>query len=363
MIKSVLIFLCLLSVAVVAQQIGTPRNIRVITDANNNLLAKNTAQVLPLSQPTTFINARVRTDSNGNLMVTGVDDTNAVWGNITGTLSNQTDLQNALNAKQNVATFDAGPFQALNSVQVVDGLVTSLTGATSLSTTITTTGNIAQLATTGSRTILMNNASLSTIQGILAPVNNGQMLTIISIGAGQVDLANQSGSASAADRIANLVTGTISLAAGVGRVDLVYDGANSYWRVINHDQGDWITPTFAAGDYTGNASMTWTVASGDAITMKYYLRGRMLTIAYFLNATTVGGTPSTDLRKTIPGGFTISGTVRNTNHVINNGVVAVGLASAVNGDTIITFQLASAANWTASTDNTGIQGVSVFSVQ
>lgn len=44
----------------------------------------------------------------------------ATWGNITGTLSNQTDLQNALNAKQDDLTFSTGLTESSNSVEVTD---------------------------------------------------------------------------------------------------------------------------------------------------------------------------------------------------------------------------------------------------
>lgn len=55
-------------------------------------------------------------------------DTTAVWGNISGDLANQTDLQNALNAKQDNLTFDLVPTDAsTNPVQsngVFDALAT-----------------------------------------------------------------------------------------------------------------------------------------------------------------------------------------------------------------------------------------------
>jgi len=41
-----------------------------------------------------------------NLIISGETNAAAVWGNITGTLSNQTDLQNALNAKTDNSTFN-----------------------------------------------------------------------------------------------------------------------------------------------------------------------------------------------------------------------------------------------------------------
>jgi hypothetical protein len=49
------------------------------------------------------------------------------WGAITGTLSNQTDLQNALNAKQNTLTFDSTPTNGSNNPVTSDGVFDALT--------------------------------------------------------------------------------------------------------------------------------------------------------------------------------------------------------------------------------------------
>lgn len=50
----------------------------------------------------------------------------AVWGSITGTLSNQTDLQSALNAKQNTLTFDTTPTAASTNPVTSGGIKTAL---------------------------------------------------------------------------------------------------------------------------------------------------------------------------------------------------------------------------------------------
>lgn len=50
------------------------------------------------------------------------------WGQIPGTLSNQTDLQNALDAKQNVLTFDLVPTQGSSNPVTSDGLYTICKG-------------------------------------------------------------------------------------------------------------------------------------------------------------------------------------------------------------------------------------------
>lgn len=50
----------------------------------------------------------------------------ATWGSITGTLSNQTDLQSALNAKQNTLTFDTTPTAASTNPVTSGGIKTAL---------------------------------------------------------------------------------------------------------------------------------------------------------------------------------------------------------------------------------------------
>lgn len=48
---------------------GTPKTLRVLTDANNYLMVSSAAQTLPLSQPTQFSNTRLVTDASGYLLV------------------------------------------------------------------------------------------------------------------------------------------------------------------------------------------------------------------------------------------------------------------------------------------------------
>ena len=59
---------------------GTPRTLRVLTDANNYLMASAAAQTLPLSQPTQFSNTRLATDAKGYLLITHVNGT-LFWEN------------------------------------------------------------------------------------------------------------------------------------------------------------------------------------------------------------------------------------------------------------------------------------------
>lgn len=240
----------------------------------------------------------------------------------------------------------------------------------SSTSTITTTGT--QVALTlpsgdGLLTIFANNATLLTLQGITAG-KDGQQLALYSIGAGQVDLANQNGSASAANRLINGVTGTISLAAGSGRVLLEYDGTTARWRVLQHEQGAWITPTFVAGDFTGNGGMSWTVGVADFGTMAYRLSGRTLTVSFQVVTSTVvtGGDKPLKIGNGQWGGFI---SAKGTTSVIyasdNGGAPVVGHLSVANGGTALNLYptITATTNWSAAVDSTDVRGEITFEVQ
>jgi len=225
--------------------------------------------------------------------------------------------------------------------------------------TVTTTGNITALPLpvgTGDLVILMNNATIATIQGIAAGLS-GQKLKIISYGAGQVDLAHQNGSASAANKLINWATsGNTPLAAGSGVAELTYDATATRWRLTQHEQGAYISVAYASGNFTGSGTIVWTVDVGDQVVFKYKLSGRTLHIILSLQTTTVSGT-GTELRITLPLGLTAAAGARSLISVLDNNVAHTGIVdqsattySRVNTDT------SSATNWAASTNQTQIIG-------
>jgi hypothetical protein len=127
--------------------------------------------------------------------------------------------------------------------------------------------------------------------------------------------------------------------------------------------GEWISVAFAAGNFTGNGSMTWTLASGDQTTFKYTLVGKTMTVSVVLATTTVGGTPNTTLRIAIPGGFTAAAAMSTTWEVTDNGATTRALAEVAAAGTLITIVKAAGGNWAAATDNTGVKGQITFEVQ
>jgi hypothetical protein len=259
----------------------------------------------------------------------------------------------------------SGSFWNKNAIKTVilDPVDDALAAAgASTITTIGTQAGLAIPAGSGALTIFANNASLLTIQGI-APGVNGQQLTIYAIGAGEVDLVHQSGSATAATyRLVNIATsGLTPLAGGSGSATFIYDGTAQRWRLTAHEQGAWLTRAYAAGNYTGLTSQTWTVDSGDITSERFWLKGRTLCMEFIYLTTSVGGTPSAGLKFTLPWGLTTQGAslVWTSIRAIDNGVNGTGLvlAFAVGGTEMICYKDNSASgNWTASTNNTALYG-------
>lgn len=126
--------------------------------------------------------------------------------------------------------------------------------------------------------------------------------------------------------------------------------------------GTWITPAFAAGDYTASGSQTWTLQSGDVTTMQYMLCGKTMFVNFFLVTTTVAGTPAPYLFIKIPGGK-VSATPTYGNLWINqNGAFSIGV-SIVNNPVAganIALSLVDGANWTGTTNTTSVGGSIVF---
>lgn len=230
---------------------------------------------------------------------------------------------------------------------------------------VSTTGNIDDLDFSKCALIRMSNAADATIRGLL-PGFDGQEVAIISVGAGHVFLSPQNAGSAAAGRFINYVTsGDTPLAAGVGSCRMKYDATSARWRMIGHDQGAYITPTFAAGTYTASGSLTWTVDSADVTTFAYYLSGRSMSVVFFLLSTSTGGVASTALQITIPLGMTTVFQARNTTLRYSDagGAAAAGFISLTATSTLIRLNKMDGANWSnAAANNTEVEGEIFFGV-
>lgn len=148
---------------------------------------------------------------------------------------------------------------------------------------------------------------------------------------------------------------TITDDSGNNTSGTIINNANVWTPIQTYIGGAWTNVTFAAGNFTGSGSMTWTVASGDVVSHKYVEIGKTMIVTLVVNTTTVGGTPSSELRLVIPNSRTAAGTTYGSFSGKNNGSAMTGTWGVTSGNTYISFFVdASATNWTASTDLTSI---------
>lgn len=274
-------------------------------------------------------------------------------------------------------TFDrdpSAPFAVTSGSAVVsnldadllDGLTSARFNTTYVTTTATGTQNDFDpgLNASGGRTVIRaNNASLLTITGFAAGAAvDGQQILVQAIN-GQVDFDHTPSASAAANELINNATSANTSITARGYALYVYDATTAMWRLASHEQGGWITPTFAAGNYAGNGAMTWTVGAGDVTTQAYMLRGRTLTVLVTLANTTVGGTPNSQLiiGNGAWGSFTATKTVDSSIVRSDNGTVNGAQMRVVAAGTQIVSSLYSG-NWAASTDNSGLNGQIVFEV-
>jgi hypothetical protein len=225
--------------------------------------------------------------------------------------------------------------------------------------TITTTGNIDDLDFGNASLIRMNNATLATIRGLKAGYS-GQKVTVIGINA-EVDFAHQNANSSANNRLINYVTSGVTPIIN-GNTTYQYDSDTGRWRLINHEQGDWITPAFSAAVFAGNGSMTWTVTSGDRKQFQFKVVGKQLSLAYNVDGT-VGGVPVSILLITLPNSYTcptaVSDEQTTFNFIKDNTVRGSGFAiSGAISSTTFSLVKQDGTNWTLSAaDATTVNGI------
>lgn len=228
--------------------------------------------------------------------------------------------------------------------------------------TFTTTGNIDNLDFAHARYIRANNATLATIRGLVAGYYDGQIVTIISIGAGEVDLNHQDTNSTAANRLLNVVTSAFTpLAAGAGVATYQYDLTTARWRLIEWNQGDFIQIAYASGNFTA-ASGTWTVDSGDQLTFGYWLRGRdcfyNIDIA---TSTNTGG--QVTMRITLTGMPVISFSSFSVVWASDAGVDITTLVEAATGhNTQLYFYKFGGGNWGANTNTLRVTATGHYAI-
>ena len=236
------------------------------------------------------------------------------------------------------------------------------TGSTSIFPT-TQTGVIQNLDFGNADVIVFNNASDATIYSLKGGTA-GQIVRIYNFGSAIVNLRHAS-SAPAGGRILFNFIAQIDIdtpIASNGNAVFFYNDSDNSWRMLYHEQGKPITPTFSAGDFTASGAMTWTVAAGDILTDSYYIRGKTVYYHFNYNATTVGGTLSTTLRRAIPTAlilYPIAASIMIC-RVIDNGTYGAGVCFIQNATSYFEINKIDNSNYAASTDNTLVQGTLIW---
>jgi hypothetical protein len=180
-----------------------------------------------------------------------------------------------------------------------------------------------------------------------------------------VSFAHFSASSADNNKLINIATSAPTPLGTYGVVSYQYDG--SYWRLIAHEQGGWITAPFSAANFTGGSGMTWTVQSGDRRDSRYRLSGRTLIYAVDLIFTSVGGTLGSELRigNGEFGGYTPGGTMTlGPIYPTESGTYGHGYmrGGSINGGTYLSCIKHPYTNWSATTENTNIAGTITFEV-
>lgn len=194
-----------------------------------------------------------------------------------------------------------------------------------------------------------SGASDATITG-LATGTSGLVFIFKNTGSKVAYFPNADAGSSAANRFTNAVTSGATPVAPKGYLTYIHDGTD--WKFTGHEQGDWITPTFSASNFTGNGAMTVTVDSSDVISYASRLSGTTLEVNVFLQVITIGGTPNTQVLTVIPGGFSNKKALQLLGFAINNGgAQTVCLVNITAGATQIgCLRDVVGTNWSAATD-------------
>jgi len=137
---------------------------------------------------------------------------------------------------------------------------------------------------------------------------------------------------------------------------------NLQYLYDNSGAGGMTAVTFSAGNFTGNGSMTWTLTSPDQVYFGYAIRGKLMTLHFQLDTTSVGGTPNSQLQITIPLSKVATRTKTGTCRIIDNGTSSIGFCFVSASGTVVSIALGSAGTWAASTNATYIQGEIEFEI-
>jgi hypothetical protein len=125
----------------------------------------------------------------------------------------------------------------------------------------------------------------------------------------------------------------------------------------------WTTPAFDAANFTAGGTQTWTVAAGDVAVYRYQILGKMMTVAFRIITSSVGGVADASLRLAIPASQVATTPMENPITLVDNGAAKeMGVASVAASGTYITLQMLDGATWAAAANTTEVYGQITFEI-
>lgn len=182
-----------------------------------------------------------------------------------------------------------------------------------------------------------------------------------NLGLGTMATQNSNSVAITGGTVANLASsGTLTHS---GSPAALTTGLRLYGKGFN--DSEWVDVAYLAANFTGNGAMTWTVDVGDVIWNNYTIIGKTMIWNFRVVTSSVGGTPNTELRILIPGGFTakyfLNSHFTEAAEAFDNGIPTPMRIQTVDA-THIAILRKDGANFSASTNLTFVAGQIILAI-
>lgn len=124
----------------------------------------------------------------------------------------------------------------------------------------------------------------------------------------------------------------------------------------------WVAVTYSGANFFGTGTMNWTVDASDQVRFSYLLNGKTMTVSFYLDATTLSGTATSEVRIIIPAGATVKNWCTGTVWIVAGALGYAGVIRGAVGATYLSVFKADLTNYTLSTNNTIFTGTFTFEI-
>jgi hypothetical protein len=122
----------------------------------------------------------------------------------------------------------------------------------------------------------------------------------------------------------------------------------------------WVAVPYSASNFFGTGTMNWMVDAGDQIRFSYRLNGKTMDLAFYLDATTLSGTATNEIRLIIPGGNTVKGWCSGGVWIQIGAAAYAGAIRGLTGQNFLSFFKADLTTYALGTNNVVITGTFTF---